>query len=82
MGKSHRSIDPLIKASEAIEKDELKPGRKETTMTIRLSKADKESMLETARSLDLTLTEYVIRLHHLVEKRVKLFQQADKGKGS
>jgi hypothetical protein len=44
---------------------------KTSTVNFRLSKADKESMKETAKKLRLTLSEYLVSLHHYAKDKLK-----------
>lgn len=49
-----------------------KPSKKASTVIMRLSDHDKETIKATAQSLDLSVTEYLLRCHYMVSERLKI----------
>jgi len=67
-----KSTDKLGAAMKGVGKRRIEDSlRKSATVTIRVTAAQKKSMLETARFLGVTLTEYVRGLHQICSGSLK-----------
>lgn len=53
--------------------------RKGESITIRLTRSDKEEMQATAKSFGLTLTEYLTRLHYLATGKIPARDKSGRG---
>jgi len=67
-----KTTDKLAAAAIKISADELRgDGPKTEFLQFRVSKKEKESIQQAAASLDLQVSEYLLRLHELVEEKLK-----------
>ena len=67
-----KATDKLAAAAVKISADELRGGGPKTEfLQFRVSKKEKESIQQAAASLDLQVSEYLLRLHELVDEKLK-----------
>ena len=67
-----RGPDKLDEAMGKLSRKRLQSALAKTRMvTFRLSEDDKESMARAAKRCRLTLTEYILRLHHLADEKLE-----------
>ena len=67
-----KATDKLAAAAVKISAEELRGGGPKTEfLQFRVSKKEKESIQRAAASLDLQVSEYLLRLHGLVEEKLK-----------
>ena len=67
-----KDLDRLAELMKDIPPERLeKVLRKSKLVTMRVSKADHESLKRTASKLGLTVTDYLLRLHHLASRKLQ-----------
>ena len=67
-----KATDKLASAAAKISTDDLRGGGAKTEfLQFRVSKKEKESIQQAAASLDLQVSEYLLRLHELVTDKLK-----------